>query len=148
MKPPSKTEPETFHPISFASGGRSECAVKGFVEVVGDKPVTGVSPGECVGIKRSNVMGNPDPAHISTSFVERQNPTMRMHMRRFTRLTNAFSKKIDNHACAISLHAMVFSAGATCCRQEARNDHRYQANPRLRHSRTFHGFRGTAPNVT
>ena len=50
--------------------------------------------------------GNPDPKHVSTSYVERQNLTMRMHMRRFTRLTNAFSKKIDNHAYAVALHFM------------------------------------------
>jgi hypothetical protein len=52
------------------------------------------------------VSGNPDPKHVSTSFVERQNLTMRMHMRRFTRLTNAFSKKIENHAHAVALHFM------------------------------------------
>jgi hypothetical protein len=51
-------------------------------------------------------MGDPDPKHISTSYVERQNLTMRMHMRRFTRLTNAFSKKLDNHAYAVALHFM------------------------------------------
>jgi hypothetical protein len=49
------------------------------------------------------------PAHISTSFVERQNLTMRMCMRRFTRLTNAFSKKVENHACAIALHFMYYN---------------------------------------
>src|SRR5262249_19720816 len=48
--------------------------------------------------------GNPNPRHISTSFVERQNLTMRMQMRRFTSLTNAFSKKVENHALAVSLH--------------------------------------------
>lgn len=52
------------------------------------------------------VSGNPDPKHVSTSYVERQNLTMRMHMRRFTRLTNGFSKKIDNHAYAVALHFM------------------------------------------
>ena len=55
------------------------------------------------------VVGNPDPKHISTSFVERQNLTMRMSMRRFTRLTNAFSKKIENHAHAIALHFMYYN---------------------------------------
>ena len=52
------------------------------------------------------VSGNPDPKHVSTSFVERQNLTMRMQMRRFTRLTNGFSKKIENHAHAVALHFM------------------------------------------
>lgn len=54
-------------------------------------------------------MCNPDPQHISTSYAERQNLTMRMSMRRFTRLTNGFSKKIENHACAISLHFMYYN---------------------------------------
>ena len=54
-------------------------------------------------------MGKPDPDHVSTSFVERQNLTMRMSMRRFTRLTNAFSKKIDNLAHAVALHFMYYN---------------------------------------
>ncbi len=52
------------------------------------------------------VSGRPDPKHVSTTYVERQNLTMRMLMRRFTRLTNAFSKKVENHACAVALHFM------------------------------------------
>ena len=65
---------------------------------------TRYSPAVCIGAERHKVIGNPDPSHISTSNVERQNLTMRMSMRRFTRLTNAFSKKVENLAAAVSLH--------------------------------------------
>lgn len=67
------------------------------------------SPAECTGIRKRTVEGQPDAAHVSTSYVERQNLTMRMHMRRFTRLTNAFSKKLENHAHAVALHMMYYN---------------------------------------
>jgi IS1 family transposase len=67
------------------------------------------SPAECVGIKKSKVTGNPDPCCVSTSFVERQNLNMRMGMRRFTRLTNAFSKKLENHFHALALYFMFYN---------------------------------------
>jgi IS1 family transposase len=62
------------------------------------------SRAECYGI-----VGNPAKEHVSTSYVERANLTMRMHMRRFTRLTNAFSKMVDNHAHAVALHMMYYN---------------------------------------
>jgi hypothetical protein len=67
------------------------------------------SPAKCLGAVKRPISGNPDPKHISTSFAERQNLTMRMHMRRFTRLTNAFSKKLENHAYAVALHQMFYN---------------------------------------
>ena len=67
------------------------------------------SPPECIATETKVIQGDPDKAHISTSYVERQNLTMRMSMRRFTRLTNAFSKKVENHMHAISLHFMWYN---------------------------------------
>jgi IS1 family transposase len=67
------------------------------------------SPAECIGCKMAAISGNPNPRYISTSFVERQNLTMRMQIRRFTRLTNAFSKKLANHGHAIALHFMYYN---------------------------------------
>ena len=67
------------------------------------------SPAVCIGARKSRSLAIPDSRHISTSYVERSNLTMRMHMRRFTRLTNAFSKKVENHAAAIALHTMYYN---------------------------------------
>lgn len=67
------------------------------------------SPAECTGIKKVKIEGNPDPKHVSTSFVEVHNKTMRMHMRRFTRLTNGHSKKVANHAHMVALYTMFYN---------------------------------------
>jgi hypothetical protein len=67
---------------------------------------TRYSPATCIGAIPQTVTGNPDPKHVSTSYVERQNLNMRMGMRRFTRLTNAFSKKLENHAHMIAIWHM------------------------------------------
>jgi IS1 family transposase len=67
------------------------------------------SPAECIGAHKQRIGGNPDPTHVSTSFSERSNLTLRMQCRRFTRLTNAFSKKIENHTHAVALHMMYYN---------------------------------------
>ncbi len=81
--------------------------IKHYGEPVG--PVGRYSPGECKGVDLRRVEGHPVLAHVSTSYAERANLTMRMGMRRFTRLTNAFSKKAENHAHMVSLHMMYYN---------------------------------------
>jgi len=81
------------------------------IKVYGAEPANDArySPAKCLGANPVPISGNPDSDHISTSYVERQNLTMRMSMRRFTRLTNAFSKKIDNLRHAVALHFMYYN---------------------------------------
>jgi IS1 family transposase len=81
------------------------------IKLYGNEPEAEVrySPAQCIGTRTEVIMGRPEPEHISTSYVERQNLTMRMCMRRFTRLTNAFSRKIENHAAAVALHYMHYN---------------------------------------
>ena len=67
------------------------------------------SPAQCIGARRQVVEGKPEKAYVSTSYVERQNLTMRMHMRRFTRLTNAFSKKFENHVHMVALYTVWYN---------------------------------------
>ena len=67
------------------------------------------SPAECTGTRKMRIEGNPDPKHVSTSFAERLNLTMRMHMRRFTRLTNAFSKKFESHVHMVALYTVWYN---------------------------------------
>jgi IS1 family transposase len=83
------------------------------IKLYGNDPQaeTRYSPAKCIGTDQRIIQGNPDQAYISTSYVERQNLTMRMSMRRFTRLTNAFSKKIENLEAAVSLHYMWYNFG-------------------------------------
>lgn len=97
---------------TFTPEGVDYARLRKIYGVPSDGSVSGwgkYSPAACIGAESEPVFGNPGPKHISTSYVERTNLTMRMSMRRFTRLTNGFSKKIDNHFYAIALHFMAYN---------------------------------------
>jgi len=96
--------------VEGAFGGDVDYAM--LVKIYGNSPESAkgrYSPAECIGAKKERIEGNPDPKYISTSYAERQNLTMRMHMRRFTRLTNAFSKKFENHAHMVAMYAVWYN---------------------------------------
>ena len=82
------------------------------MKLYGAAPETAIgrySPADCIGCRKERIEGNPDPKHISTSHAERNNLNIRMHSRRMTRLTNAFSKKMENHAHAMALHFLYYN---------------------------------------
>jgi len=100
--------------VEEAFGGDIDYAM--LVKLYGTGPATTddaagrrYSPAECIGTRTGNVTGNPDPQHVSTSYAERANLNMRMAMRRFTRLTNAFSKKLENHCHMVALYALWYN---------------------------------------
>jgi IS1 family transposase len=95
--------------VDSAFGGNIDYAM--LIKIYGEagEPEKRYSPAEWIGSKRETITGSPEKKHISTSHVERQNLTMRMGMRRFTRLTNGFSKKVENHIAAVSLHFMYYN---------------------------------------
>ncbi len=104
------TDGLSWYPVAIENAfGWARCDYAQLVKKYAAAETGRYSPPVCVGAEKVPVMGNPDPSKISTSYVERQNLNMRMQMRRFTRLTNGFSRKAENHAHAVSLHFMAYN---------------------------------------
>jgi IS1 family transposase len=95
--------------VEEAFGGDADHAMLHKVYGASSEPEHRYSPATCIGCDMKVVSGDPDPAHVSTSYLERQNLTMRMSMRRFTRLTNAHSKNVENHGHAVALYFMFYN---------------------------------------
>jgi IS1 family transposase len=102
-----------YHPyflaVKNAFGTEIDYAVLRKIYGHNGQPSQRYSPAVCIAAEKEVITGSPDPKHVSTSFIERQNLTMRMSMRRFTRLTNAFSKKLTNMKAAVDLHFMYYN---------------------------------------
>jgi IS1 family transposase len=96
---------------AIADGFGNDIDYAMLVKVYGNDPAAEkrYSPAICTSCEPKTITGSPEPKHISTSYIERQNLTMRMGMRRFTRLTNAFSKKLENHIASIAIHCMYYN---------------------------------------
>ncbi|MGA7343496.1 MAG: IS1 family transposase [Terracidiphilus sp.] len=95
--------------IEMASGKDVDYAQMHEIYGASGEPETRYSPAKCIGCDMKTVIESPDYEHVTTSYVERQNLAMRMQMRRFTRLTNGFSKKIEDHGHAVALHFMYYN---------------------------------------
>jgi len=95
--------------VDYAFGGAVDYAMLQKIYGAAPEPAGRYSPAKCIGTKQEVILGNPDPDHISTSYIERSNLTLRMANRRFTRLTNAFSKKLANHCHMIALYTVWYN---------------------------------------
>jgi IS1 family transposase len=95
--------------VEDAFGGQADFAQLHKIYRASGDPDTRYSPAKCIGCEMKEVSGRPDPKHVSTSFVERQNWTVRTNMRRYTRLSNGFSRKLENHAAATALNYFAYN---------------------------------------